>query len=124
MVTNINYEELVDERNQLVEKILERFSSWDGNLGSGFQIIELNQEDIDRLDTLGLQLSRTPLARDEEYVEKLKRIVDEQKRLIQALNNEKENLLQNMQQLNKKDQVIKSYIAASKKPVFIDKDVK
>lgn len=124
MVTNINYEELLEERCNIVDNILQRFGSWDGNLESGLEIIRINQEDMDKLDTLSLQLSRIPSAKDEEYIEKLNRLILEQKRLIQMMKDEKENLLHIMQQLNKKDQVIKSYIAASRKPIFIDKDVK
>lgn len=124
MVTNINYEELLEERSNIVDNILRRFGSWDGNLETGLEIIQVNQEDMDKLDTLSLQLSRLPSSQNEDYIEKLKSIIIEQKRLVQMMKDEKENLLQNMQQLNKKDQVIKSYIAASRKPIFIDKDVK
>ena len=124
MGANINFEELLEQRTIRVENILNNLKTWDGELDSGLEIIKINQEEIDKIDTLNLQLSRFPDAQNEEYIEKIKEIIDEQKK-FQILIKEKQNsLLETMQQLNKKDKVIKNYISKKKYPLFIDKDVK
>ena len=124
MVTNINYEELLDLRNKLVDNILSNFESWDGQIETGTDIIRANQEEIDKIETLNLQLSRFPEAQDQKYISKLNIMISEQRKLHEAIQNKQKVLLQNMQQLSKKDQVIKSYISVNKKSIFIDKDVK
>jgi hypothetical protein len=124
MGTNINYEELLEERNRAVERILNNFRNWDKELESGLQIIKDNQVEMDRIDTLNLQLSRYPEAQRVEYIEKIKEIIEEQKKLQTLIKEKQDSLLKSMQQLNKKDMVIKNYISKSKKSLFIDKDVR
>lgn len=124
MVANINYDELLEQRNIAVDNILNNFKTWDGELESGLEIINRNQEEIDRIDTLNLQLSRFPDAQKEKYIEKIKEIIEEQKKLQELLKDMQSSLLVSMQQLSKKDKVIKNYISKNKKPLFIDKDVR
>lgn len=124
MDPNLNYEELLEQRNKSVDNILNNLKSWDGELDSGLEIISLNQEEINKIDTLNLQLSRFPDAQKEEYIEKIKEIIEEQKKLQASIKDQQKSLIESMQQLNKKDKVIKNYISTSKKPLFIDKDVK
>lgn len=124
MVTNINHQELLDLRNKVVDNMLDNFDSWDGKVETGIKIIEDNKLQIEKIETLNLQLSRYPLAHSEEYVNKIKLVIQEQKKHDDVIKKEKEALLENMQQLNKKEQVIKSYISMNKKSIFIDKDVK
>lgn len=124
MVANINYDELLEQRIIAVDNILNNFKTWDGELESGLEIINRNQEEIDRIDTLNLQLSRFPDAQKEKYIEKIKEIIEEQKKLQELLKDMQSSLLVSMQQLSKKDKVIKNYISKNKKPLFIDKDVR
>ena len=124
MDPNLNYEELLEQRSKSVDNILNNLKSWDGELDSGLEIIGLNQEEIDKIDTLNLQLSRFPHAQNEEYIETIKEIIKEQKKFQDTIKKQKEFLIESMQQLNKKDKVIKNYIHTSKNSLFIDKDVK
>ncbi|NLL81333.1 MAG: hypothetical protein GX231_03385 [Tissierellia bacterium] len=124
MDANLNYEELLEQRSKSVDNILNNLKSWDGELDSGLEIIGLNQEEIDKIDTLNLQLSRFPHAQNEEYIETIKEIIKEQKKFQDTIKKQKEFLIESMQQLNKKDKVIKNYIHTSKNSLFIDKDVK
>lgn len=124
MDPNLNYEELLEQRNKSVDNILNNLKSWDGELDTGIETLKTNQEEIDKIDILNLQLSRFPDAQKEEYIEKIKEIIEEQKKLQASIKDQQKSLIESMQQLNKKDKVIKNYISTSKKPLFIDKDVK
>ena len=124
MDPNLNYEELLEQRNKSVDNILNNLKSWDGELDTSLETLETNQEEIDKIDILNLQLSRFPDAQKEEYIEKIKEIIEEQKKLQASIKDQQKSLIESMQQLNKKDKVIKNYISTSKKPLFIDKDVK
>ncbi|WFA07905.1 hypothetical protein [Tissierella sp. Yu-01] len=124
MGANINFEELLEQRNKSVDNILNNLTTWDGELDSGLEIIKINQEEIDKIDTLNLQLSRFPDAQNEEYIEKIKEIMDQQKKLQESIKEMRQSLLENMQQLSKKNKVIKNYISKNKNPLFIDKDVR
>ncbi|MDD2208867.1 MAG: hypothetical protein PHU45_05940 [Bacilli bacterium] len=124
MDPNLNYEELLEQRNKSVDNILNNLKSWDGELDTGLETLKTNQEEIDKIDILNLQLSRFPDAQKEEYIEKIKEIIEEQKKLQASIKDQQKSLIESMQQLNKKDKVIKNYISTSKKPLFIDKDVK
>ena len=124
MDPNLNYEELLEQRNKSLDNILNNLKSWDGELDTGLETLKTNQEEIDKIDILNLQLSRFPDAQKEEYIEKIKEIIEEQKKLQASIKDQQKSLIESMQQLNKKDKVIKNYISTSKKPLFIDKDVK
>jgi len=124
MVTNINHQELLDLRNKIMDIILDNLNSWDGEMESGIKIIEDNQVEIDKLETLNLQLSRFPTAHKEEYINKINLVIAEQRKMNKVIKNIQKSLLENMQQMSKKDQVIKSYININKGSVFIDKDIR
>lgn len=89
MDANLNYEELLEQRSKSVDNILNNLKSWDGELDSGLEIIGLNQEEIDKIDTLNLQLSRFPHAQNEEYIETIKEIIKEQKKFQDTIKKQK-----------------------------------
>ena len=76
MDPNLNYEELLEQRNKSVDNILNNLKSWDGELDTGLETLKTNQEEIDKIDILNLQLSRFPDAQKEEYIEKIKEIIE------------------------------------------------
>ena len=123
MVTNINHQELLDRRDKVIDTIFENFNSWDGNMESGIRVIDVNGVELDKLETINLQLSRFPVAYNEDYINKINRILVKQKEIHQDIKNQQETLLAKLQQISKKDQVIKSYMSINKESVFIDKDI-
>ena len=123
MVTNINHQELLDRRDKVIDAIIENFNSWDGTMESGIRVIEVNGVELDKLETINLQLSRFPVAYNEDYINKINRILVKQKEIHQDIKNQQETLLAKLQQISKKDQVIKSYMSINKESVFIDKDI-
>lgn len=124
MDENINYEELLKQRDESVDRILKNFKFWNGGIDEVIELFKENQQEMERIDILNLQLSRYPKAQNEEYILKIEEIIEEQKRFQAFIKETRDALLKNMQQLNKKDKVIKNYISKKKNPVFIDKDVK
>ena len=123
MVTNINHQELLDRRVKVIDAIIENQNSWDGTMESGIRVIEVNGVELDKLETLNLQLSRFPIAYNEEYVDKINQVLEKQRKIHQEIKSQQEALLVKLQQISKKDQVIKSYISINKESVFIDKDI-
>lgn len=124
MVTNINHQELLDLRNKIIDIVIENLNTWDDDIETGIKIIEDNQLEFDKLSTLDLQLSRFPLAHTDEYLNKINLIIEKQGNLDEAIKIKRQSLLESMQQMSKKDQVIKSYININKGSLFIDKDIR
>lgn len=124
MDTNIDYKELLKERDESVDRILKNFKFWNGGIDEVIELFKENQEEMEKIDTLNLQLSRYPRAQNDEYILKIEKIIEEQKKIQTIIKETQDALLKNMQQLSKKDKVIKNYISIEKNSVFIDKDVK
>jgi len=124
MVTNINHKDLLDKRDKVIDTVLENFNSWDGTMESGIILLEKNQDELNKIETLNLQLSRFPIANSEDYVSRIQIIISEQKKITEAIKEEQQTLLDKMNQMSKKNQVINSYISVKRDPVFIDKDVR
>ena len=123
MVTNINHQELLDRRDKVLNNIVENQNSWDGTMESGIRVIEVNGVELDKLETLNLQLSRFPIAYNDEYVDRINQVLEKQRTIHQEIKSQQEALLVKLQQISKKDQVIKSYISINKESIFIDKDI-
>lgn len=124
MGTNLATGEIIQKMNEIVDKVLNNLKSWDSTLESGIKIVQDNEIYFDELKTLDLLLKDQSITYDEEYLQKMNQIVSEHKKLIIGLKIEQDQLIILMQQLNKKDSVINSYISVKKDPVFIDKDIK
>ena len=125
MGTDLNIEDLLKFRNAILDDVLNNMRAWDSNIESGISLIESNQVSLDNLKTLNPELYKFDAVsiHDDEYNHKLSLITKELEKLTNALRCEQLNLVEGKQQLNKKNQVINSYISVKKESVFIDKDV-
>ena len=124
MGTNIDYDELITEREALIDEVMGNFRTWDGKMETGFKIIEDNNDIFEKIDTINLQLARYPEANKDRYMDRIKEIIGMQNDLTASMAQEREIMLEKMQELGKKNQVIKSYVSAGKGSLFIDKDVR
>lgn len=124
MGANLTNEEIVVKMEEIVDKVLNNLKSWDGNLESAIKIVEDNEIYFDELKTFKLLLKDELITYDERYLQKMNEVLCEHKKLTTRLKVEQDRLVLSMQQLNKKDDIIKSYISVKKAPVFIDKDIK
>lgn len=124
MGTNLTTEEIIQKMSEVVDKVLNNLKSWDSGLESGINIVEDNEIHFDELKTLNLLLKEGSITYGEEYLKKINQALYEHKKLISGLKIEQKRLVVSMQQLNKRDSVMNSYISVKKNPVFIDKDIK
>ena len=125
MDANIDVQSLVDLRNNILEEILHNLRDWDNTLESGINLIESNQINLNRIADVNSKLyEATKIEYDESYIVKLNLILTEIEKLTISLRGKREDLIVSKQQVNKKDQVISSYISGDNKSIFIDKDVK
>lgn len=125
MGANIDTQALLKKRKKILDIILKDLKSWDGTIESGVEIVEFCQTNIDKIETINqtiIKLHQRDLY-DEEYEIKLNLILDEQKRFTKALKDKQNQLLNSIQQLNKKKDVADNYISTPINPMFIDKDL-
>lgn len=125
MGAGINVQDILNAKNEVLDKILNNLKSWDGEVLSGINLIESNQEHLDELKDLNEKLSIAGITStyNEEYEYKLNLIMDEQRKLTQSLKVKQDDLKDNIQQLNKRDKVINNYIKNKKEPIFINKEL-
>lgn len=124
MGTSLNNVELINMMDISMNKILNNLKSWDGTLEFGLKIVELNEMYFDELKALNLLIKDDSITYDEKHLKMINEVLHEHKKLTIGLKIEQERLVLLMEQLNKKDDVINSYIAAKRDPIFIDKDIR
>ena len=126
MGTDLDIQRLVYKRDEILDKILNDLKGWDHTIESGVELIESNQIQFNILEGINSELYKLADSpyQVEEYNLKLNAIKKELKKLIHGLQGKRSTLLEEKQQLSKKDQILKSYVSIKKDPVFIDKDVK
>ena len=123
MGTGLIAEDLIQRMDECMNKVLNNLKSWDGTLEFGIKILEYNEIHFDELKTLNLHLKDKSFTYNEEYLQKINEIMNEHKSITIGLKIEQERLVLLMEQLSKRDDVIKSYISVKKDPIFIDKDI-
>ena len=126
MGTDLDIQRLVYKHDEILDKILNDLKGWDHTIESGVELIESNQIQFNILEGINSELYKLADSpyQVEEYNLKLNAIKKELKKLIHGLQGKRSTLLEEKQQLSKKDQILKSYVSIKKDPVFIDKDVK
>ena len=125
MGANIDTQALLKKRKKILDIILKDLKSWDGTIESGVEIVEFCQTNIDKTKTINQTIIKFHQGDlyDEEYEIKLNLILDEQKKFTKALKDKQNQLLNSIQQLNKKKDVADNYISTPINPMFIDKDL-
>lgn len=125
MGTNIGYDKLIASRNEIMDQILADIQTWNGDMESGINLVENNRIKIDQIKNINKEIDgmHRSTVHDDAYREKLNALYMEQKNLFKILENKQRELMDEKQQLNKKDQVVKNYISKKNAPIFIDKDI-
>ena len=125
MGTNIEQDRLIKSRNEIMDGILENMRTWNGDMESGIELVENNRIDIDKIKKINEKMDSMsmPDIHDEDYRNKLNALYNEQKKLFKVLEGKQRELMEEKEQLNKKDKVVRSYINKKTESVFIDKDV-
>ncbi len=108
-----------DERIELLEKIIDNLSNWDGKLDSAIKLIELNDQILVKIKELKADYQSD----NELYEEKLREAVKLLDDFLEAIKKARAALLEENKQLNLKDKVLQNYIPQIDETIFIDKDV-
>lgn len=125
MGANIEYDKLTQSRNKIIDEILDNIKNWNGDIETGIELVNNNGIDIDKVKKINEEIDSLNMANypNDEYREKLNALYIEQKNLFKVLEKKQGDLMDEKQQLSKKEDVVKSYISKKGNPIFIDKDV-
>jgi hypothetical protein len=108
-----------DERIELLEKIIDNISNWDGKLDSAIKLIELNNQILEKIKELKIDNQVKNELYEEKLVETVKLLDD----FLKAIKKERAALIEENKQLSLKDKVLQNYIPKINDTIFIDKDV-
>lgn len=125
MGEDMNRTELIKKKEVILDEILQNVRSWDKTIETGISIIESNQELLEKVDLLNVKLSETSQGNHDETSCNIKLIMisKELEQLINWMKDLKKSVLDDKRTLEKREDVVGSYIAANSNSVFIDKDV-
>ena len=121
MTTDAEWTQL---RTDVLENIVVLMNSWNGTVEEAMGIVSENQRNMDQLKAIEQKLSEdaafqyTPAEKQLLTV-----IIPKQQQLMAAIRGEKNNLMNKMKQINKKNQVRDNYVSVKRAPVFLDKGI-
>ncbi len=120
-----NLRDLLDERDKSLNYIEESLNNWDGSMDQALEVSETNGPYFERLESLDESLKKFshPSIYSEEYVGKLSEIMEKHMELLESLRQNRQQVLDKMKEINKKDEIIGSYINREIESIFIDKDL-
>lgn len=111
-------------RTDVLENIVVLMDSWNGTVEEAIDIVSENQRNMNQLKAIEQKLSEdaafyyTPAEKQLLAV-----IIPKQQQLMAAIRGEKNNLMNKMKQINKKNQVRDNYVSVKRAPVFLDKGI-
>lgn len=111
------------QRKTLILKSIEKaYKKWDGSAQKAVQIISENEELFRQLKEIDELLSESE-KNDflDKQQSKWKLLIQEHKKMVNKIQEEKNQLLEQMQQVNKKDNVVSNYID-KQQSLFVDRD--
>lgn len=115
--------DLTEEKNQLMDEMLDYLSSWDESVEEALQIVEKNRLFIESMQNLDKLLTNEELKRyNQAHQEKWEELIKKQKELRTAIFSRKDILEKQLVQMGRKDKIVSNYIRLQKESVFIEKD--
>lgn len=125
MGTNIISIKLLEEKNQILDSILEGLRTWDGEIESGIDLMDINQKKLESIKDINNKLyeEQGEFFDQKGYYKRITEIVIEIRKMTEAMEIEKQKILKEKRVLDKKDNLIGSYITTNKNSIFIDKDI-
>lgn len=121
MTTDTKWAEL---RTNVLENIMSLMNSWNGSAEEAVTIIADNQHHMDQLKVIEQKLSE-----DEAFQytsterQLLTVIIPQQQQMMAAIRTEKNELMDKMRQINKKNQVRDNYVLVKRDSVFVDRGI-
>lgn len=121
MTTDTKWTEL---RTNVLENIMSLMNSWNGSAEEAVTIIADNQHHMDQLKVIEQKLSE-----DEAFQytsterQLLTVIIPQQQQMMAVIRTEKNELMDKMRQINKKNQVRDNYVSVKRDSVFVDRGI-
>lgn len=113
----------MEEKNRLMDEMLDYLSSWDESVEEALQIVEKNRLFIESMKNLDKLLTDEELKRyNQTHQEKWEEIIEKQKELRTVIFSRKDILEKKLVQMGKKDKIVSNYISLQKDTAFIEKD--
>ncbi|WP_051912682.1 hypothetical protein [Carnobacterium funditum] len=109
-------------RSDLLEKIWQSVTSWDGTTEEALKITEKNQENLSQWQKVTKQVANEEhLPYTETEKEKQVDILSCQQNILAAITSERSLVMSQMKQINQKNKVRDNYVSVQREPLFIDK---
>ena len=119
MTTSSEWSQL---RSDLLEKMWQLVTSWDGTTEKALEITENNQENLIQWQELNKQVAnRELLSYTEVEKEKQADILRYQETILTSIRTERSVVMSQMKQINQKNKVRDNYVSVKRDPLFIDK---
>lgn len=125
MGENLSFGELMREKESILDDILLNIRRWDRTIESGISIIESNQELLEAIDSINARISESGNSHPEEAScnHKLIMISKELEQLINWMKGLKKSVIDEKKSLEKKEDIIKNYMANNSNSIFLDKKI-
>ncbi|MGO2083593.1 hypothetical protein [Vagococcus sp.] len=102
--------------NRLINDMKANLISWDGSVQVGEAILKDNEKLMQELKALNFSLTL-------EMVDVLKEIIEKTGEIKKVLQGEKNLLVKQLNQMNRKDKMIDHYLVRDHSPSFVDRDI-
>lgn len=123
MGSDINSQELLKIQDNILDNMINRIKSWDKSPEIAMEIIEKNEVDIDKLQSIEKSLKEKNISYGHRaYLDKVTFILEEERIILSTLSKRKDEVGDIINQLSKKDKIKNNYIKQNKNSIFIDQD--
>lgn len=115
---------VTDERMQLLHEMQRNMSFEAGDLDAALQAVEKNSDILKRLKKVDAASGQIhlPDERKQELERLLKKNIQMQKQILEAITSNKELASSAIQEISKRKLVEQNYVSARTEPHFVDKD--
>lgn len=112
-----------DLRCEILDTMQNNIINWDGTPEEGIRIVETNEVLLDKLMSINERLNKLPqsIKNNKDYESGLSLLLERQKDFTKKLKDMQVEMLQAVEQFNKKQKIIKDYISEERKAIFINK---
>ena len=105
----------INQREALIQDILEQMEEWDGTAVHATDILNANQSLFD-------QVKEIQVVDVEEEKQQWMSLIPIQRKMQRAIEEEREKLMSQLAQLSKSEKVMNHYIQDKQPSIFVDKD--
>lgn len=125
MGTDINLLKMLEERQKISFKILDRLNSWDKDVNNVNKIVKSTEKGIEELKKIDKKLSKYKNEEiyDGVYEENIKKIIRKNIEIMDFIKIFQKKYLEIIKEINKSNKVKNNYLNQKKQPFFVDKNL-